>query len=348
VEAFLATAAMKQPPPVPPQPPVPPPITGHPPPYVPPIIVPPRIPWPHWTPPRPQGGVPPVDPRPRGSPPPTIPSSGPGSGIVDWLKTSLGAGATVLGIAYSGSMWAIRGVTLQKALDAAWLVFQIEEGGLKSLVGLAGEAALEAILPDILGIDPKYVRNLNELATSFPVLDLISARGVYSVKTYGIVSKATGQELIDQIVSKYKNDFLNMVLDQTGAFGKPMEKCVRLLFENQDALRAKGQWPSALRGRTEQAIRKYIQEEGLLVIPSDHVQPARRGLGKHLNEMRLSGKLPGANPLWIQKQVFRIQGGVSSTDLSGIVESTKHLPKEQYDRLHREFDAVIRARKRKP
>src|SRR4030095_2256438 len=141
--------------------------------------------------------------------------------------------------------------TLQHAIDAAWLVFQIEEAPLKTLVGLAGEAALEAILPDVFGLDPKQIFNLNNLVTSFPVLDLIAPSGVYSVKTYGIVSKLVGKELKSSILSKYKNDFLDMVFSGPGADSR-LDRCARYLFENQQALRQRGVWPKGVRGTTEQ------------------------------------------------------------------------------------------------
>ena len=241
VEVFVFTTLAEDipPPPPPPQKPIkgqpPPPVRRIPPPD-------PVIPTPVWKPPQqrpPQ--YPTWDPN-RWRPPGTtvIPGpSGPGSGIPDWIKTVLATGATALGIVYSGSMWAVRGVTLRKALDAAWLVFQIEEGDLKALVGLAGEAGLEAVLPDVLGIDASAVLNLNDVSSNFPILDLISSRGVYSVKTYGIVSTKVGPDLLDQIVSKYKNDFFEMIFDQ-GRRDQRMDQRERYLFDHQTDLRSRG------------------------------------------------------------------------------------------------------------
>ncbi len=344
VEIFFFVTRTKPvpPPPVKPVPPHQYPI------IIPPIVVPkppePGIPWPHWT-PRPPTPWNPWPWRPKGAPPPPPPKdNGKGSGIADWIKTSLTAAAGALGIVISGGMWALRKETVQKAIDAAWLVFQLEEAPLKTLIGLAGEAALEAILPDVFGLDPKQVFNLNKLAPSFPVLDLISPRGVISVKTYGIVSTLVGKDLESSILSKYKGDFLEMVLGGPGADSK-LDKCARYLFENQQALRQQGVWPTALRGTSEQQIRNYVQREGLLVIPNDHVQMVRKEIGKHLNGLRLS-KTIQADPKWIQDQVFRIQpGGVKSTDLGGILEVTRDLPKEQNERLYREHGQLIRQRR---
>jgi outer membrane protein OmpA-like peptidoglycan-associated protein len=345
VETFVYSSMLKKQVPPPP----PPVITGQRPPQHPTYTPPPDpvvIPWPQWKPRLPQAPTWDLSKWwPKGAPPPSGGGSGSGSGIADYIKTSMMAGAGALGIVYSGSVWVIRGITLEKAIEAAWIAIQIETGGFRAAVGAAGEAVLEAVLPDVLRIDPSRVLNLNNKVANFPILDLISARGVYVVKTYAVVSSKFGAELLDQVVSKYKNDFFAMIFDQ-GPRDTRMDDCVKYLFEHQADLRRDGQWPTSWRGTTEQSIRKYVQQEGMMVIPKDHVQPARRALGKHLNEMRVSGKLRGVDVEWIQKQIFRIDhAGLTTKDLGGLVEATQHLPAKVYEKYHQEHDQLIRARR---
>jgi hypothetical protein len=307
----------------------------------------PRIPWPTW---RPQPTPIPTPWKPWWPvvPPGGATPGGRGSGALDWITTSLKAGAASLGIVVSGGVWALRKATLQNAFDAAWLVFQIEEGGLPKLMGLAGEAALEAILPDVLGIDPKFVLNLNSVELDFPVIDLINPFKPISVKNYGALSTLTGKALEDSLVSRYKNDFLDMLLEDRGRdVDRKLDKCAKYLFDNQQSLRQRGVWPKGWRGTSVQQVRKYVQQETLLGIPNNHVQMVRKEVGRHLNQLRVSGKLP-VDPKWIQQQTFRmIPAGVTSDDLSAILEATKHLPVAQYQRLHSEYDQLIRAQRAK-
>jgi hypothetical protein len=181
----------------------------------------------------------------------------------------------------------------------------------------------------------------------FPVLDLITPSGVFSVKTYGIVSTLVGKELESSILLKYKGDFLSMLLggQHHPAADPALDKCAKYLFEKQQELRQSGLWPKGLRGTSEQQIRDYVQREAFLVIPTDHVQMVRTAIGEHLDQLRLSGKLQ-VDPKWIQDQTFRIlPGGVKSTDLSGMVEASRHLPKEQNERLWNENAELIRRRR---
>jgi outer membrane protein OmpA-like peptidoglycan-associated protein len=340
VEAFVLFSITPIPPIPPPPPRKDPVITGQPPPPV------TTIPWVPW---RPQPPGPPLPPSGPGIPtrPPGVlilpPPKNTGSGIPDWIKLTLTAGATALGMVMSTGVWALKAATLEKAIEAAWLALQLEQGGLRAAVGLAGEWALEAILPDVLGVDPSLVLNLNKVATSFPILDVMAPSAIVSVKVYGLVSKRAGLALTKGITSSYINDFLD-ILDGGVHSDSALDRCAQLLFDNQAALRKKGVWPKAMRGTSVQSIRSFVQRETFLGIPNDHVQMVRKELGRMLNAERVAGKR-SVSIEWIQQQTFRIRpAGISSKDLSALIESVHDLPRAQAERLQREHAQLIRDR----
>jgi hypothetical protein len=79
------------------------------------------------------------------------------------------------------------------------------------------------------------------------------------------------------------------------------------------------------------------------------VQILRRNVGSDLYRRLQRGlKLPaGVNQVnWVNSFVDRIDSiGVTTSDLQVMLEATKHLPKEQYERLQRELAALGRKRR---
>lgn len=85
---------------------------------------------------------------------PFIPGIGTGVAATLGAANALSAGRP---ITEALGFRALSSPLVQKGFDAAWIVFQIEEGGLTAALGLAGEEAARAILPQILGVDPDLV-----------------------------------------------------------------------------------------------------------------------------------------------------------------------------------------------
>lgn len=332
-----------------------PPISG-----VPPVVIPPKIVKPQTT-----NGKPPDKPKPPAPPdkdpkinaprvklpwrPATLVT--PAVDKSDWAAGSVTAAATFLGLTASIGLRALGKVSLEDAIEAAWIVFQIEQGGLKALYGLAGEAAAEAILKYTLGVDPSRIINLNSIAANFPVLDLTSPGGFISVKVKGVAGKLTGKALEDAIDSAYVNDFYNMLVGDHPRAKRKLDKAAKLLFDNRRTLQNVRALPDDLKDFTEKGIRKYIQEKGLLQIPDDHVQMVRRGLGKKLaarlkNNKKILDSLGIKNDTqlaaYVNSHIDRIKSlPVKSTDLIIMAEAAAaHLPAAQVERLKKDLDKL--------
>jgi hypothetical protein len=249
----------------------------------------------------------------------------------------------------------VSAAAMEKALEAAWIVIQITEAEPKALIGLAGEAAAEALLGELLGVDPKLIRNLNNIEANFPVVDLISPRWIASVKTRGVLSTLTRSELTDQLRSQYTSDLLDIV----GRNRKAQEKldlAADALFRNKRRLA--GSWPRDLTDTSRAGIRRYIQEKSLLLVPNDHVQSLRKTLGSDLyrrlnNDKSLLAELgirqgnDRALAKYITRQIKRIAPmGVSSSDLRMIVETARtHLPADVTRQWRPLVDEISRQRR---
>jgi hypothetical protein len=255
--------------------------------------------------------------------------------------------ATFLGITISIGMRSLSKVELAEALDAAWLVFQLEEGGLKTLVGKAGEAAAEAIIARALGVDPTRVFNLNNLVENFPVLDIIAPTGLYSVKTKGLLG--LGAKLNKELVQEYTQDLIDLAVGDHPLAKRKLAKAAQLLFDNSVELEKRGAWPKELKLGSVHDVENYIRNKAKLLAPHDHVQILKRHVGSTLyGRVQRGLKLPaGVNPVnWTNSFVDRIDSiGVKTSDLQVMLEATKHLPKEQYERLQRELAALERKRR---
>ncbi len=269
-----------------------------------------------------------------------------GSGSQSWIWSSLKAAAGMLGMTYSVGLRAVSTVAMEKALEAAWLVFQITDAAPAALMGMAGEAAAEAFLAEIMGVDPASVRNLNQLKESFPLVDLISPRWIGSVKTRGALSTLPPSALTEQLRSQYTSDLLQVITGE-----EKVESAAEALLRFRPELgRA---WPSDLRATTIEGVSKYLREKTVLLVPSDHVQPLRRTLGadlyrrikdnnKWLDQLGIKSGRQLAK--FVSEQTSRIQSlGPSSADFRLMAETAaRHLPSEVNEKFRKKFAAILR------
>jgi hypothetical protein len=267
----------------------------------------------------------------------------------DWTWSVLTAAASMLGMTVSVGVRAIPSGALAKAFEAAWIVFQTTEGAPAAVVGMAGEAAAEALLPELLGIDAAAVRNLNELATNFPLLDLSSSRWLASVKTRGVLSTLAQSALTKSLRSAYTSDLLNIITGQS-----KLEDAAEKLLANRGIL---GQaWPRDLRATTVDGVVKYIREKSVLLVPSDHVQLLRGTLGEDLYR-RLAGDKRALDQLgitgptdlskYISRQVDRIQSiGLSSGDVREMAETVHHFPENVQQQFRLKHKSILEKQRR--
>jgi hypothetical protein len=240
---------------------------------------------------------------------------------------------------------------MEKALEAAWLVFQITEAGPTALMGMAGEAAAEAFLAEVLGLDPGALVNLNTVMTNFPVIDLIGSTVVGSVKARGILSTLPAKALTAQLRSQYTGDLLDLIAGE-----KKVDKAARALLAHRGQLgRA---WPRDLRATTVDGVSRYLREKTVLLVPADHVQPLRRTLGKDLYR-RLKSDKQALDRLGItsQRQLARyvttqsrrvVSMGPTSTDFRVMAETAaRHLPPDLTEKLRKKHVAILRRAKKR-
>jgi outer membrane protein OmpA-like peptidoglycan-associated protein len=286
--------------------------------------------------PKPQGGTPPV-PRPQGQ---TLPGSR--TGISQWLKDALSGVAQMAGIAISGLIAAIPASVLEEAIEAAWLVFQLEKLPANSLVGTAGERAAQVIAKWALeraGVSGK-VFDVNTLRKNFPGIDLLTTSRPYSVKTYGVFAQS-----LDNVKSSYKQDILKIISPERRHF-LYQERVANALLGARAQLTTAGVWPASLSGAvTKEQVFKYIRDTTVFMFPADHFMVMRGHMGAELFGMYKKGlAIPGipagladndVAPRISKFIVERIQSsGVKSTDLRLMVDVARRLPDAR--------DAVVR------
>lgn len=270
-----------------------------------------------------------------------------------WVWGPIGLAATALGTVVSIGLRRLSNAELGDIIEATWLVFQLEGGRpLKIIVGMAGEAAAEKLMSRVLGVDASKIFNLNILRSNFPVADLISPRGLSSVKVRGLLGARVGAARAPSLALEYVQDLVDIAVG--GPAGDPkLAKAAQLLFDNRGMLKARGAWPTSFNPRSVAEVERYIRNETALYIPHDHVQLVKRTIGEVLHRRVQSGNIrlpPGTNPVaWVNSFVDRVHSiGVRSSDFEVFLEATKYIPKEQIPRLQRERDRLYRMRRRGP
>lgn len=269
-----------------------------------------------------------------------------------WVWSPIRAAAGALGLTMSVGLRVLSNPLVEKAVEAAWLVFQTEEGGLAALYGMAGEAAAEVILSRALGVDPALVVNLNNVAANFPLVDVATPKGFFSVKVKGVASTLAGDELQASIRSQYTSDLFDLAVGGPKADGK-------LIKAAKGLLKVRGQlgqaWPSDLKDLTVDGVAKYLRQNARLMVPDDHVQLLRHTLGedlykrissskKYMDQLGIKNQTDLAN--FVDRQISRIDSlQVTSEDLMTLAETAAdHIPKEQIPRLSRDLQKLQRKR----
>ena len=257
--------------------------------------------------------------------------------------------ATVLGMTVSIGLRSLTAAELAELIDAAWLVFQLEgHRPLRTVMGMAGEAIAEKFMSLKLGVDGAKIYNLNKLQKNFPVADIISPRGLFSVKVRGLLGTAVGAARAPSLTLEYIQDLVDLAVGGP-AEDRKLARAASLLFDNRGRLKARGAWPTGFNPRSVAEMARYIREKTVLVIPDDHVQPVKRAIGEALYKRVKSGniRLPaGTDPVaWVNSFVDRVHSiGRRSSDFDAILEAAKHIPREQIPRLRRELDKLRQRR----
>jgi hypothetical protein len=322
------------PPPDPPKPSKDNIITGRPP-YIPPPISAPKPPQPIPKPPTPLST-------------PTPPKFDPKTIYVNidpaaesWLASSLSGMAKMAGVGLSMLMAVIPAGVLEKAVQAAWLVYQLERLPAKALLGLAGEMATETIavwvLENKMGIPVSKILNLNLLEKNFIGLDLLAPELPVSVKTYGVLSAKTGEALEKYLLSKYKNDAMYLFDTNHTLHIRYQEKVANRLLKHRDTLKQRGVWSSSLSGDVDtKRMADFVRNKSIMMMPADHVEMVRRRMALEYFTQYQEGKLPGFKPglpdeviaPQISELVSRrfVSSGLRTSDYRAIADVAGRLP----------------------
>ncbi len=319
------------------------------------------------------GGRPPVRPKPPTLPPePSLPSkyqtwpwrppgvitTSPPSGSWVWQSMSLAAAA--LGAVVTIGVRRLTQIELATAIEAAWLVFQLESGTLtlRGIIGLAAEAAAGAILPRAIGTDAAKIFNLNLIkggvrGGSFPVLDYIASSGMFSVKVKGIFGLIRGGVTLDrEALFAYTQDLIDLAIGGPGK-NRKLDDAAGLLWDNRSMLQRRGAWPSDLKPRNAADVREYLVNKSYLMVPNDHLQPLKRHIGAELaarlRQLNVGRPVGVTQAAWINTFVDRVLPlGVTTSDLQVMVKTARdHLPPSQVERLRKEHDALLRRGRRR-
>jgi len=259
-----------------------------------------------------------------------------------WLERSLNGVAKIAGFALSALVAMVPAQTLERAAQAAWLVFQLRKLTPAQLVGLAGEMAAEAmavwVLESKMGIPASKIFNLNTLAKNFPGLDLLAPNLPISVKTYGVLSKKAGEALSRQLMSKYKGDAMKLFDVNHVLHRRYQRKVASRLLAKRSELTKAGVWPSYLSGSkvTEDQVAKYVRDHGVMMVPANHVGIVHMTMGQTYFEQYKQNLLPelkaGLSDQQVAKEIQSllhrrfISSGLMSTDYRALADVAQRLP----------------------
>ncbi|MBX3085687.1 MAG: hypothetical protein KF716_28880 [Anaerolineae bacterium] len=298
--------------------------------------------WPHFTPPKDTDAHEvPIPVRPPGDrlvPPPK-------GGHDSWVWSTLTAAASGLGMVFSVGVNSLSSAAIEKALEAAWIVFQTTEGPETMVFGLALEAAAEAVAIEMLGGEAHQVVNLNSIVDNFPFVDIMYPGGIPSVKARGLKLGLAASKS-DSVMSAYTSEIIRSIRG-----GKSLDQMVDTLLANRRKL-AKA-WPTNLKYTTKKELIQYIRFDSPFMLPADDVAQLKEHLKTKLgtrllkHERGLVEELLGRNfagvhniadaitsvdkkklNQLIDRQIARIgSAGITKSDMRGLCEAArKYIP----------------------
>lgn len=152
------------------------------------------------------------------------------------------------------------GETTQAKFDLVW-------ANAKKMAGEAGEAAAESHLAS----RGENARNFNTIKNNSELIDVISDRGLYSVKANDVA----GQMYVGGSKASSNRAASNQLKALVSSESKAVALAKSISKHRQELIKNK-QWPAGLKpNATEVEIAKYIRNESKLLIPGDQVKNAQ-------------------------------------------------------------------------
>ena len=181
---------------------------------------------------------------------------------------------------------------------------------IRNTIGSGGEAAAQASAHTT-------TMDLNAVKTDFPQLDTVSRDTVASVKAFSV-----DQPLSAQTISRYDRELRALRTPVEAGVPTKLGSAADLMAANRDAIQAAGAWPGGLaKNATSKQIAKFVNEQGLLAIPADHVEKVRATVAAKARVNPFAyGLTPGPGlDKGIERLVARIQSlGLTTGEISAI------------------------------
>ena len=182
-------------------------------------------------------------------------------------------------------------------------VENVMRANLRNTIGSGGEAAARSTARATSA-------DLNAIKTNFPQLDTVSRETVASVKAFGV-----DKPLNASVIRRYDKELRALrSVEEPGVLTK-LGDAADLMAANRGAIQGAGAWPKGLpRNATPEQIAKFINRQGVLAIPADHVGIVRSAVAAKAR----------ANPAWygltegpgLEKGIERLTSRVQSLGLT--------------------------------
>jgi len=138
---------------------------------------------------------------------------------------------------------------------------------MRNTIGAGGEAAAR-------NNAATTTMDLNAIKTDFPQLDSASRQTFASVKAWGI-----GKPLDNALIKRYDRELRALRTPEEPGVPTKLGKAVDLIATNRDSFQAAGAWPTGLaKDATPAQIAKFINQQGVLAIPYDHVEKVQNAV----------------------------------------------------------------------
>jgi hypothetical protein len=134
----------------------------------------------------------------------------------------------------------------------------------RNTIGAAGEAS-HLTSGTSTGID------LNALSSNYPKIDLSSRDTFTSVKNFGV-----NKPLDQKTMKGYDKELRSLRTPEEAGVPTKLGEAASRLADNREAIQGSGAWPKGLaRDATPEQIAKFINRQGAVAIPSDHVEATK-------------------------------------------------------------------------
>jgi hypothetical protein len=179
----------------------------------------------------------------------------------------------------------------------------VMRANMRNTIGSGGEAAAQASARTT-------TMDLNALKTNAPQLDTISRETGASVKAFGV-----DKPLSAPVVARYVKELQALRTAVEPGVPTKLGKAADLIASHREAIQAAGAWPNGLaRNATPEQIAKFINQQGVVEIPADHVGAVRAAVAANARaDPAAYGLTPGAG---LDRGIERLTARVQSLGLT--------------------------------